>query len=300
MASTRDLLLGCQLMLYEWSIPGLMEKNMPIAYEQCIHLIAECLRRFVTENRAYSQYGLVTDDVCNLAERRGFALDRFDPDRIEQYVRQYLWRLIAQGVIVPGKDRMQSDWPWFQITEYGKSVINAIDSQPYDPDSYMREFDQRNPSADRVIREYVAEALRNFNHNCLKSAAVMLGAASEGAILLLHEAFENSISNGEEKTKFEKAYRGKQSIYSKYEVLRDRLDKMIASKKLNHPLSEYVNSELRGAFELIRRERNSAGHPEALSDITKESLFLNLRVMSEYVRRTHELTSYFLNNATEW
>jgi hypothetical protein len=52
------------------------------------------------------------------------------------------------------------------------------------------------------------------------------------------------------------------AISHKYATLRDRLDLMVAAKKLPHVHAETVASELPSGFELLRRCRNAAGHPD--------------------------------------
>jgi hypothetical protein len=75
---------------------------------------------------------------------------------------------------------------------------------------------------------------------------------------------------------------------------------VVSAKKLPSPHKEYATSEVPGAFELIRRQRNEAGHPELYSGISGDTVFLNLRVFSEYTRRIYDLIEFFQTTGADW
>jgi len=74
---------------------------------------------------------------------------------------------------------------------------------------------------------------------------------------------------------------------------------MIGSGKLPKDLAEAVKSDLVGTFELIRRIRNSAGHPDLPKDLRRETVFLSLTVFTEYTRQVLRLAQHFKNNSAE-
>ena len=221
---------------------------------------------------------------------------KFVPD----FVQQVMWQLLAQGALVWGLGAdLNNTYPFFRLTEYGKTVLKDGAAQPYDPDGFLAEFDRLVPASDAVLRDYLVEAVRAFNANCFKSSAVMLGAASERVMLLLHAAFEAGIADAQKKTKFTKDSGGI-TISRKYAALKDRLDLMVAAKELPFDLSETVGNELPSAFNFIRRCRNDAGHPEIPTHTDADTVFLNLRVFTEYARRVVALTEYFKINPADW
>ena len=170
--------------------------------------------------------------------------------------------------------------------------------QPHDPEGFIREFREKNPAADSTVLEYLDEAVRCFNHQCQRAAAVLIGAASEKLILMLLEAFEDAIDDEDVKAEFQREYRF--SILSKFNSLKDRLDRMSDAGKFPYEVKEAVASELPGMFQLVRRHRNSAGHPELATAIEPGTVFLSLRVFSEYVRRVHLLLDYFRTHPAAW
>jgi hypothetical protein len=226
----------------------------------------------------------------------GFENMRFVPD----YVQQVMWQLLAQGVLVWGLGAESNNaYPFYRLTEYGRSVVEGGPPQPYDPDGFIAEFDRVVANGDAVLRDYLVEAVRAFNANCFKSAAVMLGAASERAVLQLHASFDAAIQDATKRAKFQKDSAGI-TISKKYVTLKDRLDLMVTGKKLPFELAETVGNELPSAFHFIRRCRNDAGHPEIPTQTDPDTVFLNLRVFTEYARRVQALATFFGANAADW
>ncbi len=52
-----------------------------------------------------------------------------------------------------------------------------------------------NPDADPVIVDYFKEAVLTYNAGCPKASTVMMGCASEQAVLVLHQAFMSAMSD---------------------------------------------------------------------------------------------------------
>lgn len=178
-------------------------------------------------------------------------------------------------------------------------MVAAGRPQPYDPDGFLREFRKQVPTADPVVTEYLEEAVRAFNASCFRAAAILVGAASEKAILVLHDRFAGKLVDLAKKTAFEKASTGI-SIHKKYAALKDRLDRMVSAKKFNHDLTETISTQLPGAYELIRRYRNAAGHPEIGGTADSDTVFLTLRVFIEYSRRVTGLIDHFDTADADW
>ena len=260
------------------------------------------------------QYLDVVHGVATLAAEKGIVpcdgppqhrqalklLDHTDNWKLHEDIRQLLWQLIVQGVLVPGRDRNNQEWPWFSVTEHGQQVLAAEKPQPYDPDGFIAEFQRKNPDADPVILDYLEEGVRAFNYGCPKSAAVMIGAASEKAILLLHEAFENAITDAKLRKKYQGEAGTTTTIARKYQALRRRLDQMVGKGTLPDREQRFVTDELHGCFQLIKRQRDAAGHPAIVAHHDPDSVFVNLRLMTEHIRGVYALIDFFGSNPAEW
>ena len=287
-----------------------MSANFP--YNQTLSLLLEHLK-----SNYEGQFDSVVNGVITLAIDKGIFpgpsarermqwiaedyrkyLNSSDKKDVPELIRQLMWKLLIQDVIVFGKDEKASDFPWYRITGYGEKVIQSQKLQPYDPDGFLNEFKSENKNVDNIIYEYLEEAVRTFNHNCPKSSSVMLGASSERAILILYGAFLNSITAVIKKSKVEKD--SNWTISSKFKVLEDRFQLMIDSKKFPKNVMEIILGNFPSMFHLIRKHRNSSGHPEILADISNDTIFLNLRVFSAYIKDIYVLIDYFKNNPSDW
>ena len=191
-------------------------------------------------------------------------------------------------------DASNVGWPFFKLTEHGRKVIQQGAPQPYDPDGFLTHFKRIVPQADATVYSYLEEAVATFNHACPRASAVMLGCASEKLILLLCDAFEKSISDATKKTRYQKDAAAHWSIANKYKVLSDRLDAVVAGKKVTVPqeIFETIQAELPAGYELLRRTRNAAGHPEVPTAVEPDTVFMNLRMFIEYARRVYALLGF--------
>ena len=156
----------------------------------------------------------------------------------------------------------------------------------------------QNQTADPLIVEYLVEAVHCLRGSTYRAAAVMLGAASEQAVLLLVNKFESAITDSTKKQKFAKD-KGN-SAYRNFIALQERLELMHGTRKFPLDLSESISGDLRGIFDLLRRARNEAGHPAITGSVDADSLFLNLRVFPQYVERLYRFIEYFAKNPADW
>ena len=226
-------------------------------------------------------------------------LPQNDRANVVELIRQLFWDLLIKGVIVLGTDERNGEFPFYRVTAIGQEILNGQPVQPYDPDKFISFFRSKVRNPDPVILEYVDEATRALNSNCIKSCFVMIGCSSEKAILLLHETFELAISVSAKKVSYQKSYNW--TISSKFKTLKDHLDLMVAAGKFpNNSFKDLIAFALPGAYELIRRLRNSNGHPELYTSANPDEAFLTLRILPEYISNIYTLIEYFQNNPADW
>lgn len=145
-----------------------MSTNFP--NNQTMSLLLEYLKANPT-----GQYADVVDGVIKLAidknmlngpsnrERQSLGIDyrmylnATDKKDVPELIRQLMWKLLIQDIIVFGKDERASDFPWYRITGYGEKVIQSQRLQPYDPDGFLNEFKSENINVDSIIYEYLEE-----------------------------------------------------------------------------------------------------------------------------------------------
>jgi len=200
--------------------------------------------------------------------------------------------LIIQGVLMPGAGDGQSGWPFLQVTEYGKKCLEAEELLPHDPDRFLDEFKKQVPRADPVITEYLTEALQCFLRGLNRAAAVMLGGASEKAILLLIEGYGEAIADSGLQQTFRRKIAKATTVFRKYE----EFEKRFAQPKIAPGLRENVDSLLHGIFDLIRNSRNEAGHPASGVVVDRDVVYSHLRLFVPYAARVYALIDWFAQN----
>jgi len=214
----------------------------------------------------------------------------------ESLISEVIWGLIIQGILIPGFDDANQGWPFLRLTEYGRQCIEADTLLPHDPDGYLREFRKTVPNADRVVVEYLTESLQCYIHGLYRAAAVMLGGASEQAVLLLIDSCGDSIGNAVDKQNFKSEVENAPTIFRKYALFEKRLSK--TRSHLPTPLKENLDSLLRGVFDLIRASRNDAGHPASGVSVGQDTVYSHLRLFVPYYERIYDLVDWFSTNRT--
>jgi hypothetical protein len=211
-------------------------------------------------------------------------------------ILEIVWSLIVQGILIPGVEDGNQGWPHFRLTIYGRKCIEADHILPHDPDGFLAQFRGDAPHIDPTVLEYLTESLQCFVHGLQRAAAVMLGGASEQAILLMIESFGNSISDTSNKQKFVTSFAKTQSIFKKYELFEKHLPTI--KERLPRELAENIDSQLKGVFDLIRNSRNDAGHPAMGSGVNRDGVYSHLRLFTPYYKRINALTAWFAANPT--
>jgi hypothetical protein len=209
-------------------------------------------------------------------------------------VMEVVWSLIVQGILIPGLNDSNQGWPFLRLTAYGQQCVKEDRILPHDPEGFLREFHREVPNADATIVEYLTESLQCYVHGLHRSAAVMLGGASEQAILLLIEAYGSAIGEVAAKQTFESAVQKATSIFRKYDVFEKHFSAHRA--RVPKPLIDNVDSLLRGIFDLIRNSRNDAGHPARGTPVGRDIVYSHLRLFTPYCKRISELIAWLVTN----
>ncbi len=270
--------------------------NMPLS--ELSPLVLEAFKR-----SPQTQYLGLCNMVASIAVEKGFvpnpqgnaivyggsfSLSGRDEDR----VREIIWNLIVERVVTIGMNNSNPAWPWLSLTEYGLEVVNSTEPVPHDPTGYLKRIKDTIPNIDPIILVYLEESLYTYNINALLSSTIALGCASEKALLLLIDSYANAIQDAGRKTKFINDTKGRM-IKRQFEEFSKCLTNLIGNMPSN--ISDGLNTVLLGVFEMIRNNRNDAGHPTGKS-IPKEYVFANLQVFISYCQKIYQLIEYLGNN----
>ena len=243
-------------------------------------LVLEALRQ-----SPQTQFGNVEHQV------RSLAADYQYHDLLK--LREIIWELLVQGVLAPGMNSANPDFPFIHVTEYGERCLDANAILPHDPDGYLKQLQQQvGKPLDNIVLTYVEESLLTFLAGRYLAATVMLGVASERCVDLLIKAYLNAIANASQKAAFErKVKRAGRSVKRRFDALRDEL----LALTLPAELADALDIQLSGIFTLIRYSRNDAGHPTGQT-VDRDVAHGNLLLFPQYCKRVYGLIDYFQTN----
>jgi len=207
-----------------------------------------------------------------------------------QLVMEMLHELTVSNIIMPAADRLNAGWPWFGVTSYGRDVLARSGPPVYDYDGYMAEVRRAVPKLDSVIERYLSEALRAFQANLYLASMVMLGCASERAIIVLIDSYVGAITDtaNQEKLRSRLAGRDISVAYERFRESFNSTKKQFASAH-THDFDAHVD----GIFSFIRLLRNSVVHPTAAPNITNQLVYANLQQFVYYIGTVFGLVEQF-------
>ena len=94
-------------------------------------------------------------------------------------IREIIWGLVIQGIVVPGGSNSQPDLPFMQISEWGKKCLESGEYLPYDAGQYLARMKTRIQGVDSKILLYLQESLTAFRSGAYVASAVMTGVAAK-------------------------------------------------------------------------------------------------------------------------
>jgi len=199
--------------------------------------------------------------------------------------QKIMWELALEGVISPGTGVEQLLYG-ARLTEYGRQCISEEQILPHDIDGYLANLKiAMGDELDELILQYTSDALECFHRNNLRAAVVMLGVASERSMEILRDAYVQTLD--EEK-------REKAISKLNHRNLRQRFDNLwtcIQQVETPDELHDKLEGDLRGAFQLIRRSRNKAGHFTTI-ETDKLTALACLASFPGFVRTTFALAAH--------
>lgn len=207
-------------------------------------------------------------------------------------VVEVMWQLIVQGVVTPGMNAANPALPWFRVTDYGRTVLEAERFVPHDPTGYLDEVRTVAQSAtgDAAL-QYLEEALRCFTAGCNVAAVMMLGIAAEAAFLGLCAVIASTLGDGEIRREFEQLRWVKQ----KHRWVVDKYQSIPNDQRRSLP--ESLDVTLTSLADLIRRQRNDIGHPaEEIPTIDREQAFVYFKLFPTFISDVEALASYWEEN----
>lgn len=213
-------------------------------------------------------------------------------ERDSSLVREIVWDLIFEGVLTIGFNKANDKWPFISVSRKGRKLLND-DISIYDVDGIISYFSSQITNIDPIIISYISECLHTYKKGAYMSSCVMLGCATEKAILLLIESYIEWIRREfpNEVKKFDN---------SKNKMISRRFDEFVKSIKahkndITNPIADDFEVIINSVFTVIRKNRNNMGHPTGQS-IDRFELSAWIHVFRVHCKKIYELIAYFDNN----
>lgn len=233
----------------------------------------------IVENDPYNFQSVV------ILARVGRQLNLRERDDIsEQQALLTFWHdLFRTGYLSWGYNIDNAESPFCHLTEKGRRWLEHFSRDPANPDGYLA-YLRKDAKLNAIASSYLEEALQTYNSACMKSAAVMVGAAAESLALELRESLE---------TKMMALRRAVPRDLQDWQIKRilDALEREISAHKQDMPreLADMFISFWWPFTQQIRVARNEVGHPKSIDGVTPETVHASLLIFPELAKLCHEL-----------
>lgn len=205
---------------------------------------------------------------------------------LQQRVLSEWHDLMCLGYFAWGVDWDNPDPPFFHVTDRGAHGLKDLARNPANPEGYLR-YIASVATLNPVATTYLREGLACFTARLHKSAAVMLGAASESVILELRDAVTVKLQA--------LGVPVPSKLMSwQMKVMLDALGAFFESKKSSfaRELREEFEAYFQALPQPIRAARNDAGHPSSVDPVSDEAVHASYLLFPELVRLASALKTW--------
>ena len=228
-----------------------------------------------------SEYGLVQQvHVFDRAKQR---IDDSRDIRVQEAILNVWNDLFRTGILAWGSDLTNCDPPFFHPTERGQDYLKRISRNPHNPLGYLQYINDEIP-LNPISYSYLEEAIYVYNASHIKSAAVMVGAASESILLDTRDKLiEKMESLGLEIPRALSDWR----LLTFFNAMKEELDKRV--NDMPRELRESYRAFFSGFLEQVMRVRNEAGHPTSIEPVQDEAVYASLLIFPEQAKLANDL-----------
>jgi len=175
------------------------------------------------------------------------------------------------------------------LTEAGRAAATDTDFTPDYPERYEDEVTSRAPGISDAVRGYVKEALRCFDARCYLAATVMLGLASEAALLDAARALVGWLGDARS-GRLAAARSGKGIPFSQtFDEFWTRVQSV--KEGVDPTLTDDIDG-YRAIGATLKGYRNDAGHPTGIP-VARETSFILFGMVPRYLGRVDGLRAFF-------
>jgi hypothetical protein len=208
----------------------------------------------------------------------------------EQEILTQWHELLRTGYFAWGLNLGNPSPPFFHFTDRAERAMKWLARDPSNPAGYLhhlRSVAVLNP----VAESYIQEGLACFEAGLFKSAAVMVGTASESVLLELRGVLASCLGRlGRQEPRGLSDWRVKTVL--------DTLHTYLDAQKGNFPrvLRDEFEAYFLAFAQQIRASRNDAGHPSSVDPVTEESVHASFLIFPEVARLANALSAWVSND----
>ncbi len=206
--------------------------------------------------------------------------------QIEQAMLTIWHDLFRTGYLAWGLDFGNPNPPLCHVTEQGRRTLQNLTRDPANPAGYLTHLTAVT-TLNPIAQSYLDEALKTYNTDCYKAAAVMIGAAAESMTLELRDALLQRIEHLNHRLSRDlKDWRLKRIL--------DAISKELNSHRnqMSIEMAESVEQYWPAFTGQIRKVRNDAGHPTSIEPVTHETVQASLLIFPELARLIRNIITW--------
>ena len=123
--------------------------------------------------------------------------------RNDLLLHEILWELLVQGVLAPGMNSSNLDFPYIHVTEYGMQLLESGGQEPDEGNDYLDQLEADLPlPLDTLTRTFIQEAMSANRVSANIATMTMLGIATEKLVDLLFIAMGSTLEEPEKKSAY--------------------------------------------------------------------------------------------------
>jgi hypothetical protein len=219
-----------------------------------------------------------------------------EPEELKQAAIEAWLYIQRRGFAMPVTRNFPSalEDRYLEFTKRGREWRDCDEPVPEMATEYIVALGKMVPQLDQVVREYVAEGLGALEHDRFRSAAIMIGAASEKALYLLAEKMLDSIATAGWKQKFTKAFT-KRDLPELFDQMKKVLE--AADKFPGRPFEVFDGGQeyLLVLIKATQVQRNNAVHPMN-AKVTDDTVRLSYLAFPSMLQKVEQLRDWFSKN----
>ncbi|WP_339688267.1 hypothetical protein [Gimesia maris] len=233
--------------------------------------------------------------IEKMSDRRLYFIAReFNGKQSDYRVTQYslipmAWDWISRGLAYFDISQpAPSNWD-LRLTEKGKRYIEEEEENPYNDNIWYASLLKKAVGISDIEKQYAQEAIKAFVNELYVACHVLIGVSSESVIIrMAHAMAKSDLIEGHESISIAVGNPriGIRELFSK---MRPELEK--AKKRIPGNLADNMSIWLDSMFDVIRVNRNDAGHPTG-STLSKEDSIMVLRCFVTYMSKACRLINY--------